>query len=117
MRGLFCRVRERAVDNDVPSGLAAWPVGGGEMGARIRALGWDTTPRGRIASWPQSLKTAVDLMMASQLAMNLIWGPERIQIYNEVHRAFMGTKHPHAFGRPGREVWGEVWGATEAIHH
>jgi len=29
----------------------------------------------------------------------------------------MGTKHPRAFGRPGREVWGEVWEAAEAIHH
>jgi PAS domain S-box-containing protein len=87
------------------------------MGARVRAFDWEKTPLGPISSWPQSLKTTIDLMMASQLAMNLIWGPDRILIYNEVHRAFMGTKHPRAFGRPGREVWGEVWEATEAIHH
>jgi PAS domain S-box-containing protein len=88
------------------------------MGARVRAFDWEKTPLGPISSWPQSLKTTIDLMMASQLAMNLIWGPERILIYNEVHRAFMGKKHPHAFGRPGREVWGEEWEATEAaIHH
>jgi len=87
------------------------------MGARVRAFDWEKTPLGPISSWPQSLKTTIDLMMASQLAMNLIWGPERILIYNEVHRAFMGTKHPRAFGRPGREVWGEVWEAAEAIHH
>jgi two-component system CheB/CheR fusion protein len=55
-------------------------------------------------------------MMASQLAMNLVWGPERIQIYNDANRAFMGTKHPGALGRPGREDWGEVWEAAEAIH-
>jgi PAS domain S-box-containing protein len=87
------------------------------MRARVRAFDWEKTPLGPISSWPQSLKTTIDLMMASQLAMNLIWGPERILIYNEVHRAFMGTKHPRAFGRPGREVWGEVWEAAEAIHH
>ena len=87
------------------------------MGARVRAYDWEKTPLGPISSWPQSLKTTIDLMMASQLAMNLIWGPERILIYNEIHRAFMGTKHPRAFGRPGREVWGEVWEAAEAIHH
>jgi len=28
-------------------------------------------------------------------------GSERILIYNEVHRAFMGTKHPRAFGDRG----------------
>jgi hypothetical protein len=34
---------------------------------------------------------------------NRVWGPERIQIYNDASRAFMGTKHPGALGRPGRE--------------
>lgn len=87
------------------------------MGARVRAFDWEKTPLGPIASWPQSLKTTIDLMMASPLAMNLIWGPKRILIYNEVHRAFMGTKHPRAFGRPGREVWGGVWEAAEAAIH
>ena len=87
------------------------------MGARIRAFDWERSPLGPISSWSQSLKSTVDLMMASQLAMNLIWGPERIQIYNDANRVFMGTKHPGALGRPGREDWGEVWEAAEAIHH
>src|SRR4051794_39337765 len=86
------------------------------MGARVRAFDWEKTPLGPISGWPQSLKSTVDLMMASQLAMNLIWGPERIQIYNDGNRAFMGTKHPGALGRPGREHWGEIWEAAEAIH-
>src|ERR1700716_1924135 len=106
-----------SVGKDLHPGPSAWPASGGEMGARVRAFDWEKTPLGPISSWPQSLKTTIDLMMASQLAMNLIWGPERILIYNEVHRAFMGTKHPRAFGRPGREVWGEVGEAAEAIHH
>src|ERR1700716_1563347 len=106
-----------SVGTDLHPGPSAWPASGGEMGARVRAVDWEKTPLGPVSSWPQSLKTTIDLMMASQLAINLIWGPERILIYNEVHRAFMGTKHPRAFGRPGREVWGEVWEAAEAIHH
>src|SRR3981081_2904962 len=106
-----------SVGKDLHPGPSAWPASGGEMGARVRAFDWEKTPLGPISRLPPSLKTTVDLMMASQLAMNLIWGPERILIYNEVHRAFMGTKHPRAFGRPGRAGWGEVWGATEAIHH
>lgn len=106
-----------SVGKDLQPGPSAWPASGGEMGARVRAFDWDKTPLGPISNWPKSLKTTIDLMMASQLAMNLIWGPERILIYNEVHRAFMGTMHPRAFGRPGREVWGEVWEAAEAIHH
>jgi PAS domain S-box-containing protein len=104
------------VGKDVHPGPSAWPASGGEMGERIRAFDWERSPLGPISSWPQSLKSTVDLMMASQLAMNLVWGPERIQIYNDANRAFMGTKHPGALGRPGREDWGEVWDAAEAIH-
>jgi signal transduction histidine kinase len=85
------------------------------MGARIRPLDWEKSPLGPISSWPQS-KSTVDLMMALQLAMNLIWGPGRIQIYNDTNRAFLGTKHPNALGRPGREDFSEVWGAAEALH-
>jgi hypothetical protein len=55
-------------------------------------------------------------MMASQLAMNLAWGPERIQIYNDAALAFMGTKHPRVLGRPGHEHWSEVWEAAEALN-
>ena len=33
--------------------------GGGEMGARMRALDWNSTPLGPARSWPQSLKTIV----------------------------------------------------------
>jgi hypothetical protein len=76
-------------------------------------LDWEKSPLGPISSWPQSKRT-VDLMMASHLAMNLIWGPGRIQIYSDTNRAFLETKHPNALGRPGREDFSEVWEAAEA---
>ena len=95
---------------------SAWPVGGGETAARVRSFDWATTPLGPIERWPQSLKSAVDLVLSSQLAMNLVRGPERVQIYNEANQAFMGTKHPSAFGRPVREHWAEIWDAAEEVH-
>ncbi len=101
---------------DLHSGPSAWPAGGGDTGARIRAFDWERSPLGPISSWSQSLKSTVELMMASQLAMNLAWGPERIQIYNDAALAFMGTKHPRVLGRPGHEHWSEVWEAAEALN-
>jgi PAS domain S-box-containing protein len=86
------------------------------MGTRLRSFNWAKTPLGPLLDWPQSLKTIVDLVLASQLGMNLIWGPERIQIYNDANRAFFGAKHPAALGRPFREVWSEIREAGEAIH-
>ena len=95
---------------------SAWPIGGGETAARVRTFDWAATPLGPIERWPQSLKSAVDLVLSSHLAMNLVWGPERVQIYNQANQAFMGTKHPDAFGRPAREHWAEIWDAAESIH-
>jgi PAS domain S-box-containing protein len=59
---------------------------------------------------------AVEFVARSQVPMNILWGPQRIQIYNEAHDAFMGTRHPHAFGRPAQEVWAEIWEEAEPIH-
>jgi hypothetical protein len=42
---------------------------GGEMGRLIRAYDWAESPIGRPATWPQSLKTAVRLMLTSRHPM------------------------------------------------
>jgi hypothetical protein len=42
-----------------------WPAGESEMAARIRAFDWAATPLGPIERWPWSLKTVVDLMLAT----------------------------------------------------
>ena len=41
----------------------AFPAGGGEMGTLIRGFDWSRTSLGPIAEWPQSLKTAVDIVL------------------------------------------------------
>jgi hypothetical protein len=44
----------------VAAARADW-LTGGEMGKLIREMDWSLTPVGPIASWPQSLKTAVNI--------------------------------------------------------
>ena len=41
--------------------------------------------------------------------MNLLWGPELIQIYNDAYAPLMGLKHPAGLGQPAAECWQEVW--------
>jgi PAS domain S-box-containing protein len=84
-------------------------AGGGEMGARVRALEWSKTPLGPIAKWPQSLKTSVSTCLNSRFPMLVWWGPELVKIYNDAYRPLIGSKHPWALGTPGREVWPEIW--------
>ncbi len=40
--------------------------GGGELGALMRGFDWGSNPLGPPESWPQSLKTAVRIMLTSR---------------------------------------------------
>ena len=61
--------------------------------------------------WPQSLRTAVSILLNSRYPMFLFWGPRLIKIYNDGYRPILGEKHPWALGRPGTEIWPEIWDA------
>lgn len=99
-----------------PHTRSPWPVGDGETAARVRDFDWTATSLGPIEHWPQCLKCAIEIISGSQVPMNIIWGAERILIYNEAHIAHLGQRHPRAFGRPARESWEEIWDQVEAIH-
>ncbi|WP_419826884.1 PAS domain-containing protein [Sphingomonas sp.] len=70
---------------------------------------WAGTALGNRVSWPRSLKTILDLMLASKFAMCISWGPELTLFYNDAYVPFLGRRHPDALGRPIAEVWSEVW--------
>jgi len=93
-----------------------WIVGGGEMGQTIRAMDWSPTPLGSIGSWPQSLRTTVNLCLASDLPICIIWGPELVQLYNDGYRVICGEKHPRSMGQNFPECWREAWPVIGAAH-
>ena len=82
--------------------------GGGRLGALIREHDWTSTSLGPPASWPQSLKTLVGVMLGSKHAMFVAWGPARIMLYNDGYAEILGAKHPGALGRTLTQVWAEV---------
>jgi PAS domain S-box-containing protein len=84
-------------------------TGRGELGELMRTLDWSTTPLGPPERWPQSLRTAVDIVLSSRYAMFVWWGRELINLYNDAYRPFLGQKHPHSLGQSAREVWAEIW--------
>jgi PAS domain S-box-containing protein len=88
--------------------VSAFPAGGGEMGALIRAFDWERTPLGAIAGWPQSLRTAVDVVLQSPVALVMLWGPDGIMIYNDAYSVFAGGRHPQLLGSKVLEGWPEV---------
>jgi two-component sensor histidine kinase/PAS domain-containing protein len=86
-----------------------WPLGDSEMARRVRETDWAATPLGPTESWPQSLKTTVDLILSSGHAMQIAWGPERTMLYNDSYAPMLGERHPRALGIPFREAWPDVW--------
>ncbi|MGQ9365419.1 ATP-binding protein [Azospirillum sp. ST 5-10] len=87
----------------------AFLAGGGEMGERMRAFDWAATSLGSCEGWPQSLKTAVRIMLTSRQPIWIGWGPDLIFFYNDPYKAIIGGKHPHGLGRPTAVVWREIW--------
>jgi PAS domain S-box-containing protein len=85
------------------------------MGAFIRAKAWSETPLGPIENWPQSLRSAVSILLPSKAQIVLFWGSDLVAIYNDAYRPVFGAKHPAALGMPARECWREVWDILEPL--
>ena len=85
--------------------------GGGEMGERMRAFDWSSSPVGPAAEWPASLKTAVSICIGSRYPIVIWWGhPAYTMFYNDGYIPILGvTKHPGWLGRSGQECWKEIW--------
>src|SRR6202162_1562884 len=85
-------------------------AGGGEMGGLTRAYNWSASSLGRPETWPQSLRTAVRILLNTNHPMFIWWGSELIQFYNDAYRQTMGPERdPSALGQGGRECWAEIW--------
>lgn len=81
-----------------------------EIGRDLAAVDWASTPLGPVDEWPQSLRTAVNILLSSQFSMWMGWGPELTFFCNAAYRRdTLGRKYPWALGRPAAEVWAEIW--------
>ncbi|WP_207865833.1 PAS domain-containing protein [Pseudomonas sp. 58(2021)] len=82
----------------------------------IARTDWNRSPLGSADTWPQSLRTAVDIVIHSPMPMLLLWGPQLTQIYNNGFAVLAGNKHPHAFGQPAHQIWPELRDFTDPIY-
>jgi signal transduction histidine kinase/serine phosphatase RsbU (regulator of sigma subunit) len=88
---------------------------GGRVGRDLLEVDWSSTPLGEPDEWPQSLRSAIQIVLGSKFSMWMAWGPELTFFCNDAYRRdTLGTKYPWALGRPAREVWSEVWSYIEA---
>ena len=93
-----------------PAPVDAVLRGGGEMGALMRSIDWGRTGVGPVDVWPQSLRTALSILLETGFPMYIAWGPDFTQFYNDGYRPILGsTKHPAAMGASTRETFAEIW--------
>jgi hypothetical protein len=100
----------RAAGAEPGPGTARMFAADDRVGRDLDAVDWAATPLGAPGSWPQSLRTAVDIVLSSRFPMWLAWGPQLTFFCNAAYRRdTLGRKYPWALGRPASEVWAEIW--------
>lgn len=96
-----------------PAADSSWDLdflaGGGEMGEKMRVYDWAASPLGPTHHWPQSLKTAIRILLSSRYAMWMAWGPDLTFFCNDAYLPTLGVKAKWALGTSSRKVWSEVW--------
>lgn len=83
-------------------------TGGGALAECIAAFDWGATALGPLDTWPMSRKTAVSLILQTQVPIVTLWGEDGFMIYNDAYSAFAGDRHPKLLGSKVREGWPEV---------
>jgi signal transduction histidine kinase len=77
---------------------------------KIKSVDWDNSPLGPMETWPNSLKTTLNLCLNSPTPMLISWGPELIMLYNEAYSAFVDDSNPSiAIGKPTKVFWSDIW--------
>ena len=100
---------QAAASQETGAPALAFLAGGGEMGHRMRAHDWYSTPLGPPQNWPQSLKTIVRVMLDSRYAMWMAWGPELTFFCNDAYLPTVGLKRDWVLGARSGDVWKEIW--------
>jgi PAS domain S-box-containing protein len=76
----------------------------------MRSIDWSRTAVGPVEGWPQSLRTALSILLETGFPMYIAWGPDFTQFYNDGFRPILGsTKHPAAMGISTRITFAEIW--------
>ena len=97
------------VGSDESASRPVWLTAGGEMGSRVAALDWASTPLGALESWTKALRQAVSMCLASLSPMSVRWGQELVEVYNDACREVYGAdRFASALGKPSAQVWPEA---------
>lgn len=95
--------------SDRPKQLSLSAHRDGAMARMFDEFDWASHPFGLPENWPRALHGAFTLLIDAAFPAAMWLGPELNLFYNDAYVPALGPRHPDAFGKPGREVWGELW--------
>lgn len=108
-----CPALEHPVTNNtIP--LPDFLHGGGEIAKQINAYDWNQSSLGPLSAWPQSLRTALSIVLNSKFPTYMAWGTNLIGFFNDAYIPLLGQKK-HALGAPFNETWSEAWESVGPI--
>ncbi len=85
-------------------------VGSSEMSAVMQAHPWYQTLLGAATDWPISLKTTVSIMLSSPLPTFVLWGQQRVVLYNDgFRRLFCIEPTTTSLGEPVQTALPSLW--------
>ncbi len=97
-----------------PGPSEAHPSGG--MKACFATYDWAATPVGPTDHWPQSLQTALSILLGTRCPAAIAWGPEASLFYNDGFVPLISPEnHPSALGQTANSILPELRPILEPI--
>ena len=78
-------------------------LNGGSIGNLLQTMDWSSSPLGPPPTWSPHLQAVMAMLLPAQAQFVLFWGEAYVALYNDAYAPTIGTKHPHALGRPAEE--------------
>lgn len=82
---------------------------GDKVASLIETRAWHGHPLGAPQDWSQSLKTALQVILASPSPTFVCWGPEQFLFYNDAFASLLGAAHPEALAEPAGKSLQGMW--------
>lgn len=89
-----------------------------DHGPSPASFDWNATDLGPRQTWPHTLRVAVDLVLGSPAASILVWGKQRIVVYNDAYAALAASRSVRAPGGNMPALWpAPLSSARDALEH
>ena len=73
----------------------------------LRGVDWSGGPLAEAAAW-RPLEPYLSLILQAEQPMTIVWGPQRLFLYNDAFARMATSQHPAALGRPLGESWPQL---------